>query len=135
MRIITSHLFTLILTAQRVLIGIGTNVTWRVGTQGSSTWLSVLAKDVMMNKQVFLLEGSGRLFKATVQMVDNTVILNYPSGAILMAVIWCYGSSGDLHLLQPNNAQNVMAEALRNLSRGAERLGDTCMIQNPDASI
>lgn len=83
-----------------------------------------------MNKQVFLLEGSGKLFKA-----------NSPDGGqhcyfkFLTAVICCYGSSGDLHLLQPNNAQNVTAEALRNLSRDAERLGDTFMIQNLDASI
>lgn len=65
LRIITSHLFTLILTAQRVLIGIRTNVTRRVGTQGSrsATLLSALAEDVMMNKQVFLMEGSGRFYK------------------------------------------------------------------------
>lgn len=126
LRIITSHLFTLIMTAQ--------SIDWyrhqyhaacRNAGRRSATRLSVLAKDVMMNKQQFLLEGSGRLFKANAPNGGNTVILNYPSVSRRNLMIWCYGSSGDLHLLQPNNAQNVTAEALRNLSRGAERLGDT----------
>lgn len=73
LRIITSHLFTLISTAQRVMIGIRSNVTRCVGMQGrrSTTWLSVLAEDVMKNKQVFLLEGSGRIFKAVQNSQDG----------------------------------------------------------------
>lgn len=109
-------------SSQRVLIGIGTNVTRRVGTQHGfqssprmSWWIS----------KCFYWRAQEDFSKQTLQMVENTVILNYPSVLRRNFMIWCYGSSGDLHLLQPNNAQNVTTEALKNLSRGAERLGNT----------